>query len=213
MAEIKKGILGGFSGTVGTVVGTNWRGKDIIRSRPNRTSRQATPRQMEQRVKFAAVVNFLYPVKPVLAKYFGNEAGSRSRVNLATSYHITEALQLVAGVPQFLFNKVLLTKGELAGFQNPSVTPGAGHTLEFSWQDNSTQGSAAATDAFAYAAYCVELKQFVLEETGNTRDEGNASAQLPAAMGGKKVHVYAYLRNAAETAACTSVYLGQVQLT
>ncbi len=32
MAEIKKGILGGFSGKVGTVVGVNWRGKDIIRS-------------------------------------------------------------------------------------------------------------------------------------------------------------------------------------
>ena len=34
MAEIKKGILGGFSGKVGTVVGVNWRGKDIIRSLP-----------------------------------------------------------------------------------------------------------------------------------------------------------------------------------
>ena len=35
MAEIKKGILGGFSGKVGPVVGANWRGKDIIRSTPN----------------------------------------------------------------------------------------------------------------------------------------------------------------------------------
>ena len=30
MAEIKKGILGGFSGKVGTVVGANWRGTNIL---------------------------------------------------------------------------------------------------------------------------------------------------------------------------------------
>lgn len=34
MAKIKKGILGGFSGKVETVVGVNWRGKDIISSLP-----------------------------------------------------------------------------------------------------------------------------------------------------------------------------------
>ncbi|MGV0847474.1 hypothetical protein ACTS9T_13015 [Empedobacter falsenii] len=42
MAEIKKGILGGFSGKVGTVVGVNWRGKDIINSLPKKSKRRST---------------------------------------------------------------------------------------------------------------------------------------------------------------------------
>lgn len=45
MATLNKGILGGFSGKVGTVVGANWRGLDIIRSRPkisNATQRKSS---------------------------------------------------------------------------------------------------------------------------------------------------------------------------
>ena len=33
MLRVTKEILGGFSGKVGTIVGANFRGKDIIRSR------------------------------------------------------------------------------------------------------------------------------------------------------------------------------------
>ena len=34
MGTFKKGILGGFNGTVGTVVGSNWKGITVMRSRP-----------------------------------------------------------------------------------------------------------------------------------------------------------------------------------
>ena len=36
MATFEKGILGGFSGKVGNVVGSRWRGKNIMRSLPQR---------------------------------------------------------------------------------------------------------------------------------------------------------------------------------
>lgn len=42
MATYKKGILGAFSGTVGPVVGASYRGKDVIRSRPKKSSKPAT---------------------------------------------------------------------------------------------------------------------------------------------------------------------------
>ena len=42
MANISKGILGGFSGKVGTIVGANYRGKDIIRSVPKKSGRKPT---------------------------------------------------------------------------------------------------------------------------------------------------------------------------
>ena len=40
MARITKGILGGFSVKVGTVVGANWSGKDIIRSVPKLSKKE-----------------------------------------------------------------------------------------------------------------------------------------------------------------------------
>jgi hypothetical protein len=42
MAKFNKGILGGFSGTVGTVVGANWRGMDVMRSRPKKSGSTPT---------------------------------------------------------------------------------------------------------------------------------------------------------------------------
>ena len=39
MGTYNKGILGPFSGKVGTVVGASWRGKDVMRSLPKKTDR------------------------------------------------------------------------------------------------------------------------------------------------------------------------------
>ena len=36
MAKIEHGILGGFSGTVGTVIGGSWKGIDTMRSKAKR---------------------------------------------------------------------------------------------------------------------------------------------------------------------------------
>ena len=93
MATISKGILGGFSGKVGTVVGANWRGKDIIRSVPKTGHRTATDKQLLQQMKFKLVVTFLQPLKSIQNLYFGSESGAKSRVNLAVSYTINEAVQ------------------------------------------------------------------------------------------------------------------------
>ena len=59
MATFEKGILGGFSGKVGNVVGVRWRGMNIMRSLPQRGSYVPTPEQLEQRLKFSLVMAFL----------------------------------------------------------------------------------------------------------------------------------------------------------
>lgn len=157
MAEIKKGILGGFSGTVGTVVGTNWRGKDIIKSRPRASRKAPTAKQLEQRVKFSAAVSFLTPLKEVQNAYFGSNSGARSRLNLSVSQMIREAMEMTGDVPQIIFNKVQVTKGELTGLMNPEVAPGTGNVLEFTWEDNSDQAKASADDVFSTVCVTVQI--------------------------------------------------------
>ncbi len=43
MGTISKGILGGFSGKVGTVVGGSWKGIDYMRSRSGRRTSDPSP--------------------------------------------------------------------------------------------------------------------------------------------------------------------------
>lgn len=78
--------------------------------------------------------------------YFGSESGVKSRVNLAVSYTISEAIRVVAGLPELIYNKVLITRGELTSFQNAVLTTQPGGVLHLEWEDNSTQGNAAPAD-------------------------------------------------------------------
>ena len=60
MGKLNMGILGGFSGTVGTVVGsTNKKGDDIIRVKTKRTRTSNTEGQVNQRTKFRLVTGFM----------------------------------------------------------------------------------------------------------------------------------------------------------
>ena len=53
MARISKGILGGFSGTVGTVIGGSWKGIAYMRSMPSSRKSSSTVKQKEQRQSLA----------------------------------------------------------------------------------------------------------------------------------------------------------------
>lgn len=55
MAKIKQGILGGFSGKVAGVVGTSWKGRAVMKSRPLSVANPKTDAQVEQRGKFSEI--------------------------------------------------------------------------------------------------------------------------------------------------------------
>lgn len=209
MATLSKGILGGFSGKVGPVVGANWRGMDVIRSRPKSSKRTPSERQLEQQLKFKLAISFLQPIKNIQSRFFGSGSGVKSRVNLAVSYTISEAIQMVAGLPELIFNKVLITRGELTSFQNAVLTTQPGGVLHLEWEDNSTQGDAAPKDQVSIVCYCAELNNWEIYEGIVMRSDLMADVTLPAYCLGKTMEVYAFLNNEKQTAASTSLYLGQ----
>jgi hypothetical protein len=212
MATITKGILGGFSGTVGTVVGANYRGLDIIRSRPKKTDRKPTDAQLLQQKKFKLVVQFLQPLKPIQSRYFGASSGARSKVNLAASYMLDNAILVVADEPEFIFNKILITKGELAGFQNVSAVPVLGSIIDLNWEDNSLQGNAKATDIANVVCYEKTLQRFEIYEAVATRGDLTAQVTLPASFAGLNVHVWMYFNNTEQKSGCNSPYLGLIAI-
>jgi hypothetical protein len=55
MAVIKQGILGGFSGKVGSVIGSSWKGRAVMKSQPLSVSNPNTAGQQSQRTKFKSI--------------------------------------------------------------------------------------------------------------------------------------------------------------
>ncbi len=74
MAKIEMGILGGFSGRVGTVVGYCRRGRWFVRAyRPHIRDRRSEA-QLQQRSRFKAMIQFASPATPVLRVGFRRRA-------------------------------------------------------------------------------------------------------------------------------------------
>ena len=118
MGTIKKGILGGFSGKVGTVVGASWKGIDYIRSLPASVRNPRTPGQVNQRNKFATVIKFLSKINPVIQVGFKDYTAKQTATNAAMSYNMLNAVTGDAGVYQLDFPKVMVSRGTL---YNPST--------------------------------------------------------------------------------------------
>ena len=207
MGTISKGILGGFSGKVGTVVGANWRGKDVMRSLPKKSSRIATEDQLIQRQKFGLVTKFLAPVASLTRAWYGQPAGYKSRRNLAVSYHIKEA---VTGVyPDFTidFQKVIITKGELAGIEDATAVPAVGAVLEIGWGDNSQQANAKPTDKLVAVVYN-ETKGVFNDQQVAVRTDLSFDMALAANWTGDSVHCWLSFASADGKMQANSVYMG-----
>ncbi len=210
MATFEKGILGGFSGKVGNVVGSRWRGKNIMRSLPQRGKYTPSTKQEEQREKFKKVISFLSPIVDILSQYFGSPQGDKSRSNLATSYHLKNA---VVSTPQGMlmdYAKVLISKGDLRGLDGATVAAAAGRLLNLNWQDNSGQGKATNTDALMAVVYAPDLNLFYSGTNLAVRDATAVSITLPPFMLGFEVEVWASFYKPDTNFAANSTYLGAV---
>lgn len=212
MAIFNKGVLGGFSGKVGTVVGATYRGQDVLRSLPRKSGKAPSEKQLQQQMIFKLVTAFLQPLKNIQSQFFGAKQGTKSRNNLAQSYTMKECIAVAAGIPSLVYNKVLITKGELAGFQNVISTAEPNQGINISWDDNSAQGNANATDKVSVVCWCEELSAFEIYENVALRSDAAASVSLSAYYAGKEVQVWSYFSNEAGTQACNSSYLGTITL-
>lgn len=210
MGTYNKGILGPFSGKVGTVVGASWRGKDVMRSLPKKTDRTPTEVQLQQRLKFTTVSDFLTPISNVISLYFGSGSGELTRRNQAMSYHMKEAV--VFNDPDFeiLYNKVQISKGDLTGVQNPTVAASGTNKLTYGWEDNSGQGAAKATDKLVVVVYAPNEKLYFTSLDAGERDGVSVEVQLPAFFNGLVVQSWITFAAADGKAYATSVYMGAV---
>ncbi len=209
MGTYNKGVLGPFSGKIGTVVGSSWRGIDYMRSLPKKGNRTATASQLLQRQRFLTVTEFLTPISPVLRKFFGSNTGELSRSNQALSYHIKEALNYVDPNFEIVFNKVQIAKGDLTGVQNPTVTAGT-NALDLVWEDNTGQGEASATDQLVVVVYAPVGGLHWYTLTGGLRSATSATIALPSYFSGLEVHSWITFASADTKKYATSIYMGAV---
>ncbi len=209
MARISKGILGGVSGTVGTVVGSNWRGIDYIRSKPTIKAGQSNPAQLVPRMRFSIAAKFLKPFNDLLRVTYTASGRQMTELNSAFGYTIQNAVTGVFPDLRIDYSRVLLATGVLPNaIANPITADPAG-ILKFQWTDNSGTGLARADDKAVVIAYSEELNQGIDLVGPAMRSE--AAADLPVlAFRGRTVHTWLSFIAANGKHKATSIYTGSI---
>ena len=210
MATNNEGILGGFSGTIGTVVGFKRDGKSYMRSRPVRKAKY-TKSELLNQAKFKLVQDHLDPIKDLLRegfrKYYTPTGGYRA----ALAYTRKEAV--VSDDAGFYIDPALfrISGGTLDGAVNPAVNLEPGNVLRISWDvADDNEGAQDQMMVLIYDSANFNATTRVFD--GAFRHAGELQIALSPSMVGKMVDVYIGFMAADRSRQSDSQYLGRVDV-
>lgn len=209
MGKIGRGILGGISGKVANVVGARWRGIDYLRAKPLNVANPRTVLQVNQRTKFSLVLRFLQPNLNFVKIGFKNYAVKKSQFNSAMSYQLNNAITGTT-IDDFAidYSLVLLSKGNLSGALNPIFDLTTSGQVQFSWDDNSNEGSALSTDKAMVVVYNPIKGESVFITDGVSRTELSQTVIIPNSYYGDEIYMFISFKNLAETQLSNSIFIG-----
>lgn len=207
MAKYQQGILGGFTGKVGGVVAYKLNGVGVIRSLPAKQKRIPTAKQLEQRLRFSILSDFIKLMSPVLNETFRN-ADKLSRNNRAFTYNYCNAISGSYPDLSIDYSKVRLAYGNLETPGCVAVSAGSGCEIVFIWSDN-TNHYGEAGDKALLICLCPDLNQVVYSIGPAIRSNETAVLKLPA-FSGKLVHAWMTFISGSQVA--NSCYCGSVTI-
>ena len=208
MGKISQGILGGLSGTVGNVVGGNWKGIDYLRIKPSEVSNPRSEGQVNQRNKFSATLEFLQPNLGFIKVGFKEFTSKKSEFNAAMSYNLLNAITGIAPDFEVDYQNALVSRGNLATALNGTndfTTPGQ---VTFSWDDNSNYGNANQNDKSMLLVYNPSKNQSSYILNGAERSTGNDVVTIPDDYAGDEIQLFMAFISSDGSNVSNSVYLG-----
>ena len=182
MGIINQGILGGFSGKVGPIVGFRWKSNYYIRARAAKVSNPRTPKQQEQRGKFATAFSFLKAIKPFIRIGYKELTQDKSAFNSAMSYTLKRAVTGSGKEIKIDFDRALVSMGTLMPIFEGAATV-SNHQMTFNWKDNSGMGNAERTDIAMVLVYNKDREAAVYDTEAALRSDCHAGLQLPEDSG------------------------------
>lgn len=207
MGKLKEGILGGFSGKVGNVVGSSCRGVEYIKSRPSKMTNPRTKGQTKQRNKFTVTQSFLCTIKPIIRIGFKDHAiDGRSAFNAAMSYNMSNAIKIYADGVDLDFPNILVSRGSLfpAKDINAKVEDGE---IRFVWNPE-TEENAKPDDQAMVLVYNSTKTAAVYDINAGKRGGSGTKIKFPEDWSGDVVETYIVFKNADGSVASDSVYTG-----
>jgi hypothetical protein len=179
MGKIKQGILGGFKGKVGTVIGASWNGIAYMKGLPQSVKNPKTEAQQAQRAFFAEVQNLVGQLSyEQLLFLFPNSAKGMSRRNLLVKQLTADPL-ITEGVKHAdLADITSLGNAPTADLPDVTITASRSN-ITISWD---AENDWRASHGDEYPTICVfnvtQKKIFLVHSTVTVGESGSQSFSL-----------------------------------
>ncbi|HWV72484.1 MAG TPA: DUF6266 family protein [Pseudosphingobacterium sp.] len=210
MAKFINGANGTFSGKVGSVIGSSWRGINYLRGLGKKSKVPATESQRLQRDRFSMLVKFIAPLKELLDRGF---AGRNLKLATAFSYAVKHNMDMgavsVTAPVELNYAALHLSDGRLFKPRGANVEVTA-DTLTVSWNPKEIEFNSKLNDVAHVLIYNVNQDLFFTPDASSTRAMGVATAALEDMDGGDTGHVWMFFTSADGKQISRTVYVGEV---
>ena len=227
MAKLMMGILGPFTGKVGTVVGYLWRGRPVVRAYrreinyPNTASQQAEREWFVGMVRFAATARqaLLLGLREKAAAWqmtegnafvkmnkhcFGRDTACRVR-NASADMSDRGAVADAARCVPTEYERIRISEGPAAPVRFTSANIGAEGVLHVDFEKNGGMTRAKGSDRVYVYVYNMDTREGLLSHSAARRD-GRLQMQLPDGWNELNVRMWGFVVDA-EGRSSTSQYV------
>ncbi len=180
MAKIPQGILGGISGKIGGVVGSSWKGINVIKTKPLSVANPQTAGQVAQRTLFGNTVLFATlilatVIKPLWDRFASKQSGFNAFIQANIAYFENEVPEYDSG---FAISKGKMDATPINTFIKK--TPIAGWTV--TWSNDSGVGYKLATDVAYVVIYKSDGSFIGGYATSAVRSAGTVGVDAPSGV-------------------------------
>lgn len=206
------GILGGFSGRVGNIIGYMMNGYQYIRLAPNKRTAAVTTAQMIQRKKFSTMTKFMSPVASFMNDVQKNKTRGKYCSNKLFSANHREAV--IGAYPDFTidYRRFQLTAGILSGPRVMHVICDQDAFLNFHWDNQSNYNpDSHPLDRLYLAIYDEEEKNWEMIVNAALREDIFISLDMSNHQG-NQLQVYAGFISVDKRKVSNSQYLGMIKI-
>ncbi len=210
MGKLINGINGPFTGKVGTVIGSSWKGIPYIKGAYKKRTAKAGPGERANRNKFALAQNWLSPVVSFVREGFRNYSPGVEGFLAAKSWMLKNSF--IGTPPDISIDPALvkLSHGTLPLSADLTVELIEENKVKFSWNTEKLPDGNAKDQAMMMA-YDIDNRQVFCQVTGQFRETGTDSMELHATKN-RIYHIYfAFVAND-RSRQSDSIYLGTIQI-
>lgn len=220
MGKINQGILGGFRGKVGNVVGFFWKGKAIMRGLAGSVGNPQTAPQMAVRYAFRSLIKIAAPLAVLLSETFKSVSESKKITggNAFTSANYGKAVvpnKTDPTTPTEDWTKLIIAPQVGGGVQvsTPGVAQGTGHTLDFTWSDNSgISPSTLSSDKVGVAIVVPSENAAEFDIDSATRGDESLTFGYSPVLSGKQAYIFMFTQSVDGKNQCISSNIGMLTL-